>query len=265
MPMFRSLAEIDSSTLARYRAHPASFIEECLISPYDLQPYRLNDAERQFIHYAFQLDSNGRLLFPLWVYGAIKKSRKTELAALITVTMILLFGGKFAEGYVVANDKSQAIDRCFAGCRRIIEASPMLRVEVKCTQDKITFVATESSIVAIPNDAAGLAGGHPTISVHDEAWAAPPGERGRAVYDQLVPVPSRKISCRLVVSHAGVADEDRSISFTSVASNYPKSARVCALATACFVFGATNRFAIGKPSSGCTICGASCRRTSTPT
>ena len=49
---------------------------------------------------------------------------------------------------------------------------------------------------------------HPCISVLDELWAAPSGERGRAVFDQLIPVPSRKISCRLVVSHAGFADPD---------------------------------------------------------
>jgi hypothetical protein len=204
----RSLSEIDSSTLARYRADPRAFIEECLISPYDGQPYRLIEAERAFIRHAFQLDSDGRLLYQLWLYSAIKKSRKTELAALITITTIVLFGGRYAEGYIVANSHAQAIDRCYTGCQRILEASPLFRHEVKFTQDKMTFIATGSTIAAIPNEAAGLAGGHPTISVFDEMWAAPSGERGRRVYDQLIPVPSRKISCRLVVSHAGLADPD---------------------------------------------------------
>ena len=206
--MLRSLSEIDSITLARYRADPCAFIEENLVSPYTGEPYRLTDAERFFIKFAFTLDADGRLLYPLLVYGAIKKSRKTELAALLTITLILLYGGRFAEGYIVANDLGQAIDRCFTGCRRIIEASPLLCGEAKCTYDKIIFTAPESTISAIPNTASGLAGGHPTLSVFDEMWQAPSGERGRAVYDQLIPVPSRKISARLVVSHAGLADSD---------------------------------------------------------
>jgi hypothetical protein len=92
----------------------------------------------------------------------------------------------------------------FTACSRIIAASALLCNEVKCTQNKITFIATGSTVSALTNDAAGVAGGHPCISVFDEQWCAPPGERGRKMFDQLVPVPSRKISCRLVVSHAGV-------------------------------------------------------------
>jgi hypothetical protein len=206
--LMRSLDQIDSITLQRWKCDPCSFIEECLISPYDGQPYQLNDAERAFINHAFGLDTDGRLRYPLLVYGAIKKSRKTELAALITITMILLFGGRYAEAFVVANDKAQAVDRCWSGIKRVIEATPLLCNEVTCTRDRITFSATQSTITAIPNDAAGLAGCHPTISVHDEMRCAPPGERGRAVFDQLIPTPSRKISCRLVVSHAGPCDED---------------------------------------------------------
>jgi hypothetical protein len=122
--------------------------------------------------------------------------------------MIVLFGGKFAEGFICANDKDQAISLCFTGCRRVLEASPLFGNEVRFTQDRIHFIATQSSITAIANAAAGLAGVHPCISVHDELWAAPPGGRGRAVFDQLIPVPSRRISARLVVSHAGFADPD---------------------------------------------------------
>jgi hypothetical protein len=206
MPKLRSLSEVDSSTLERYRRDPVAFIEENLVSPYNGERYRLVEAERVFIQQAFKLDSDGRLLYPLLVYGAIKKSRKTELAELITIAMIVLFGGKFAQGFVCANSQDQAISLCFTGCKLILEASPLFRNEVRFLQGRIFFTATQSSITAIANSASSLAGVHPTISVHDEAWAAPPGERGRAVFDQLIPVPSRKISCRLVVSHAGVAD-----------------------------------------------------------
>src|SRR6266704_2889030 len=80
--------------LERYRAEPAAFIEECLVSPYDGRPYRLNDAERHFMRFAFELDDTGRLEYPLLLYSAIKKSRKTEFAALLAITVIWLFGGR---------------------------------------------------------------------------------------------------------------------------------------------------------------------------
>jgi hypothetical protein len=201
-------ALLNTQSIARYRADPCAFIEECLVSPYTREPYELVEAERAFIQHAFQLDTDGRLLHPLLVYGAIKKSRKTELAALIVITMITLLGGEYGEANIVANDQKRAVDRCFTACSRIIAASSLLCNEVKCTQDKITFLATGSTITALTNDAAGVAGGHPVISVFDELWTAPAGERGRRMFDALIPVPSRKISCRLVVSHAGIADDN---------------------------------------------------------
>jgi hypothetical protein len=207
-PFMRDELIKNISALARYRANPDQYVEECLISPYTGERYCLNDVERQFVRHAFQLDDDGRLRYPLMVYSAIKKSRKTELAALIVITMIVLFGGKYAEGYIVANDRAQAIDRCFTGCLRIINASPLLCNEVRCTQDRITFTATGSTISAAANDASGIAGGHPCISVFDELWCAPAGDRGRRMFDALIPTPSRKISCRLVVSHAGPVAED---------------------------------------------------------
>jgi len=206
MSVIKTFDDIDSRTLARYRADPCAFIEECLISPYDGQPYRLIDAERRFIKLAFRFDEDGRLVHPLMLYGAIKKTRKTELAGLLTLTVILLFGGRFAQGFIVANDEQQAIARCFTACCRIVEASPLLKREAIIMADKIGFPATQSSITAIANDYTGIAGGHPTISVFDELWGAT-SERSRRLFDELIPVPTRKVSCRLVTTHAGFEDE----------------------------------------------------------
>jgi phage terminase large subunit-like protein len=74
------------------------------------------------------------------------------------------------------------------------------------TQDKIVFPATQSSITAIASDYASIAGGHPTIGVFDEIGAAT-SERARRLWDELVPVPTRTISCRLVVTRAGFEGE----------------------------------------------------------
>ncbi len=193
-------------TLDRWRVDPCAFIEECLVSPYDGNFYQLNAAERAFVKQAFQLTPTGRLKYPLLVYSAIKKSRKTELAGMLTLTMMLLFGGRYAEAFIVANDMEQAVARCFTGCVRIVEATPLLKHEAKVTANKIFFPSLQSTVTAIAADYAGISGAHPTISTHDELWAAT-SERSRRLFDELVPVPTRPISCRLVTSTAGFEDE----------------------------------------------------------
>jgi phage terminase large subunit-like protein len=171
------------------------------------KPFELLLAEREFMRHAFMLDRNGRLLYPEMAYGAPKKSGKTTLAALIVLVMVLLRNdGRFGEAYVIANDLEQAQSRVFMVCRRIVEASPLLRPEAKITTDRITFPALEASIVAIASDAASAAGGNPTISCFDELWGYV-SERSRRLWDEMITSPARKISCRLVVSYAGFSGE----------------------------------------------------------
>src|SRR5262249_29508574 len=194
------------SALARWRAKPISFIESALIDPETGEPFVLSDAERDFLQLAFTLNKNGRLRYPELVFGAIKKSGKTTLAALIMLTMIVLFGGRFAEGYCVANDFEQAQSRVFAMARRIVEASPLLKSEARITADKITFIALGATIQAIGSDYASAAGANPTIVCFDELWGYA-SERSRRLWDEMVTSPARKISARLVVSYAGFAGE----------------------------------------------------------
>jgi phage terminase large subunit-like protein len=158
------------------------------------------------LKFAFKTDENGRLLYPELIYGAIKKSGKTSFAALFVITPLLLFGGRYAEAYVIANDLEQAQGRVFEMCRRIVEASPLLRSESRFTANRITFEATGATITALASDYASAAGGHPTISVFDELWGYT-SERSRRLWDEMIPVPTRKISCRLVVSYAGFEGE----------------------------------------------------------
>jgi hypothetical protein len=97
------------------------------------------------------------------IFGAPKKSGKTTLAAIVVVTMVLLFGGRHAEAYVVANDLEQAQGRVFEMIRRIVEASPMLRPKARVTANRIAFAATDASITTLASGYASAAGGHPTI------------------------------------------------------------------------------------------------------
>src|SRR5271166_1570953 len=112
----RWLAMSDSyvSPFERWRREPISFIDEVLRNPSTGKPFELFSMQRQFFEHCWQRDADGRALYPLQLFGAIKKSAKSGTAALHVLTTIALYGGKFAEAYCVANDLQQAQERVFA-------------------------------------------------------------------------------------------------------------------------------------------------------
>jgi phage terminase large subunit-like protein len=201
------VSAINQKTLDGWRAKPSLFIEEVLYDPETGEPFKLLPAERTFLAHAFQLNAVGKLLYPEQVYACPKKSGKTGYAALHTLTLLLLFGGPFAEGYCIANDLEQAVSRVFQAIKRIVAASPLLAREAKVTSDKITFPAFRgATITAIANDYTGAAGANPNISTFDEPWGITT-ERGHRLFDEMIPPPTRKIACRLAVSYAGWSGE----------------------------------------------------------
>jgi Terminase large subunit, ATPase domain len=198
--------KIDAAALKHWRADPVLFVEECLIDPETKQPFVLLEAEKRFLEHAFQTDAYGRLRYPELLYACPKKSGKTTFAAIIVLTMLLLFGGSYPEATICANDYEQAQARVFTMIRRIIECSPLLRIEARITQDKISFPIFDATISAIAADYAGAAGGNQNISVFDELWGYT-SERSRRLWDELVPPPTRKIACRLTTTYAGFEGE----------------------------------------------------------
>jgi hypothetical protein len=74
----------------------------------------------------FTCDQDGRLIHSDLIYSCGKKGGKTEFGAIIMIVTVLLFGGRNAEGYCIANDLEQAQSRVYERCRRIIEASLIL-------------------------------------------------------------------------------------------------------------------------------------------
>jgi phage terminase large subunit-like protein len=198
---------LDHTTLERWRSAPVNFIEHVLYDPESNAPFVLLDAERQFLAHAFKTGADGRLLYPEQVFGAPKKSGKTGFGALYVLTMLLLFGGKYSEGFCLANDLEQATSRVFQAIKRIVECSPLLNVETEITRDKIVFPAfANATISAVASDYTGAAGANPTISCFDELWGYT-SERSRRLWDEMVPPPTRKISCRLTTTYAGFSGE----------------------------------------------------------
>ena len=189
--------------LASWRADPARFIETVLHDPETNKPFRLLDAQRLFFAHAWQRDDSGRLKYPEQVVGMPKKSGKSATAGMHVLTTVLLFGGKYAEGYALANDQEQAQGRVFQAIRRIVECSPLLYREARITSDKIVFPAFSNAVIcAIASDAASAAGANPVISSFDELWAFA-SERGFRLFDEMIPPPTRTVACRLTTTYAG--------------------------------------------------------------
>ena len=177
-----------------------------MIDPETGRPFVLFPAESRFIREAFTPTPAGRLPYAEILFSAPKKSGKTALAALCTAYTIVCLGGPYAEGYCVANDFEQAASRVFQAIARILRASPLFRESVNITTSRITFLSTGATITALASDYAGAAGANPTIIVFDELWAYM-SERSRRLFDEMVPVPTRKISLRLTVTYAGFSGE----------------------------------------------------------
>jgi phage terminase large subunit-like protein len=197
---------LEHAALDRWRRHPQAFIAEILRDPETGRPFQLFDAQKEFLDRAYLINDSGRLVHSEQVFACPKKSGKTGLAAMHLLTTTLVFGGRFAEGYAVANDLEQAQGRAFLAARRICEASPHLRREANITQSRIEFPQTGAVIQAIGSDYAGAAGANPVISSFDELWGYT-SERSRRLWDEMVPSPTRRISCRLVTTYAGFEGE----------------------------------------------------------
>jgi phage terminase large subunit-like protein len=197
---------LDHTTLERWQRDPVSFISEVLRNPKTGRPFELLDAQKQFFAHAWQRGDDGRLLYPEQCFGAIKKTGKTGTAAMHGLVTLLVYSGRYAEAYCVSNDMEQAVGRVFTAIKQICEASPLLRREANITASRITFPQTGAFCQAIGGDYASAAGAHPSWTSADELWGFV-SERSYRLYEECVPVPTVPISCRLVTTHAGFANQ----------------------------------------------------------
>jgi phage terminase large subunit-like protein len=197
---------IAPAKLDRWRADPVRFVAEALHDPETGLPFQTFSQQDQFLRAALTLTEDGRLPYPELVFSAPKKSGKTALAAIAMLYVVIVLGGRFAEGYAVANDLDQAVGRVFAACCRMVECSPIFAGEATITARRITFPELGSFIEAIPSDYAGAAGSNPSFVVFDELWAYTT-ERAHRLWDEMIPPPTRKVTARLTCTYAGFEGE----------------------------------------------------------
>jgi phage terminase large subunit-like protein len=184
----------------RWQADPAAFVDDGMLrDPETDSPFKLNWSQRQFLNHTFKTGAGGRLLYPELLYSAPKKSGKTAFAAMITLYLVLVLGGRHAEAVVCANDLEQSTGRVFAAIRRMVELMPWLRNAARISERRILFPETGASVTAIASEYAGAAGSNANIAVFDELWGYT-SERSRRLWDEMIPPPTRKIFPVRVVS-----------------------------------------------------------------
>lgn len=192
-----------ASRVGRWKRDPAAFMTEAVVNPETGRRFELFNAERLFLKHAFTPTGDGDLPYKDILWSCIKKSGKSTFGALCTLYTMICLGGRFAEGYVIANGYEQAQSRIFTSAARIVEASPMLQAKV--TADRIEF-SNGSFIQALASDYRGAAGVEPTIVIADELWGFS-SESSMRLYEECCPTPTRKPSVRMIVSYAGFTGE----------------------------------------------------------
>lgn len=187
---------------------PVEWITQVLRDPETGRPFVLYPAQECWLREALTPNSDGRLPYEELVFSAPKKSGKTALAAMVVLYVVTVLGGPFAEGVVAANDLEQSVGRVFTAIVRMVEASPLLKRSARITSNQVRFPSTGATITAIASDFAGAAGGNQNVVAFDELWGYT-SERSVRLWDELIPVPTRRVSIRLTTTYAGFEGESK--------------------------------------------------------
>lgn len=113
-------------------------------------------------------DENGKFRYSLVVWGDIKKSAKSSIAAAMALYRATTL--KWGSIKIIANDLKQADSRVAYYLRRAIQLNPKMS-DIKSVNYKTTL-PNNSTIEAIPIDPSGEAGGNDDLIIFSELWAA---------------------------------------------------------------------------------------------
>ncbi len=186
--------------LRRYARDPVAFIDD-LVRVNELgHPFRLFDHQREILRLAFCFDEAGYLPWTTLIYGAIKKSGKTFMNALLALWWAYTQESP-NEIPLAANDLEQVQGRQFKAAAGIIQNNPALATSASITGRQIVF-SNGTTITALASEYAGAAGSNHGLTGWDELWAYT-SEPARRLWDELVPVPTRRNSIRVVTTYAG--------------------------------------------------------------
>lgn len=166
-----------------------------------IAPYQ----EKALIH-AFSRDAKGLFNYDIILWGDIKKSIKSCLAA--AAVLWRAWHVDYGQFFIAANTREQADSRVFYYIRRAIELNPNLRSVCHVNASTHTIdLPNHARIEAIAGNAAGEAGGNPTMVEVTEAWGATGKEAIRLWTETSLPPALFGRSQRWLDTYAGYEGE----------------------------------------------------------
>jgi phage terminase large subunit-like protein len=170
-----------------------------LRGPITLMPYQI-----AVLREAYRRDEAGLFVYSTILWGDIKKSAKSSIAA--AVCLERASHTPYASVKVIANDLKQADSRVAYYMRRAIDLNPRLRNRIKQRRTK-TFLPNKSTIEAIPIDPSGEAGGNDDLICFSELWGAK-GEQPKRMWTEMTLSPTKYgQSQRWIETYAGFSGE----------------------------------------------------------
>jgi phage terminase large subunit-like protein len=168
------------------------------------QPVKLAGHQKDILRHVFTQQADGRLPYDTVVYACPKKSGKTTIAALVAEYFALFIEAP-NEVYLCANDLEQSQGRSFKAMSQSVRLNPHLSKRAEIQKQAIYF-DNETMVQALAADYAGAAGSNHGLSCWDELWAYV-SERSRRMWDEMTPVPTRRISIRFIATYGGFTGE----------------------------------------------------------
>jgi phage terminase large subunit-like protein len=184
---------------ADYRRDPVGFIAAFITKDEKGRPFRLSAYQRRVLERAFAWDSQGRLLVSVFLWGEMKKSGKTFLAAALALWWA--FTNSNTEVLCAANDLDQSVGRVFKTIVQILRQNPALASSARMLAEEIQL-SNGTSIRAIPSDYKGEAGSRHSLVIYDELWGYTM-ERAQRLFEELTPPPTEENAWVLIVTVAG--------------------------------------------------------------
>jgi phage terminase large subunit-like protein len=173
--------------------------------PETKKPIKLASHQAAILRHIFAPQDDGRLAYDTVVWSCPKKSGKTTIAALVAEYFALFFESP-NEVYLCANDFEQAQGRVFKALSQSVRLNTRYLAKRVDAQMRLIHFDNGTDIIAIASDYAGAAGSNHGLTVWDELWAYTT-ESSRRLWDELTPVPTRKVSMRFITTYAGFTGE----------------------------------------------------------
>jgi hypothetical protein len=192
--------------LSRYVRDPAAFMDDYILVNEKGKPWTLSAHQRRVLTLAFQWEQVGpgfRLMLRLLLWGEMKKSGKTFLAACLGLWWA--YTNADTEVIVAANDLEQAQSRVFKTMAVLVKRNPELAASAKPWASQIE-VSNGTLITAIAADYRGAAGSRHSLVIFDELWGYST-EAAERLFEELTPPPTEPDAWILVVTYAGWLSE----------------------------------------------------------